>query len=165
MRKLILLLLLSALAILAAVRWGAAQYAPRDSWTSEFNVDKADLMTSGRNPYFVLEPGYRLILEGGKERLVVTVLDETKRIDGVDTRIVEERETESGQLVEVSRNYYAISRRTNSVFYFGEDVDMYRNGKVYGHEGSWTSGTNGATFGLMMPGEQLLKGRYYQELA
>ena len=165
MRKLTFLLLLSAVAIGAAIRSGAAQDTPRESWTAEFNVDKADLTSSGRNPYFVLEPGYRLILEGGKERLVVTVLDETKRVDGVDTRIVEERETESGQLVEVSRNYYAISRRTNSVFYFGEDVDLYKNGKVSGHEGAWASGTNGAKFGLMMPGEQLLKGRYYQELA
>ncbi len=165
MRQLIFPLFLSTIVILAAIRSGGAQGTPRESWTTEFNVDKADLAASGRNPYFVLEPGYRLILEGQKERLVVTVLNETKRIDGVETRIVEERETENGQLIEVSRNYYAISRRTNSVFYFGEDVDMYRNGKVYGHEGSWTSGTNGATFGLMMPGEQLLKGRYYQELA
>jgi len=143
----------------------SAQVAPRDSWTSEFNVDKADLASTGRNPYFVLEPDYRLILEGGRERLVITVLNETRMVDGVETRVVEERETENGKLVEVSRNYYAISRRTNSVFYFGEDVDTYRDGVVNGHEGSWLSGSNGARFGLMMPGEQLLKGRYYQELA
>jgi hypothetical protein len=165
MRRLTFLLTISAGAIAVSDRSGTAQQAVRDSWTSDFNVDKADLMTSGRNPYFVLEPGYRLVLEGGKERLVVTVLDETRRIDGVDTRVVEERETESGKLTEVSRNYYAISRRTNSVFYFGEDVDMFRNGTVSGHEGSWASGISGARFGLMMPGEQLLKGRYYQELA
>jgi hypothetical protein len=148
-----------------AVSRSAAQAVPRESWTSDFNVDKTDLASTGRNPYFVLEPGYRLVLEGGKERLVVTVLDETKTVDGVETRVVEERETDNGQLVEVSRNYYAISRRTNSVFYFGEDVDTYRNGVVNGHEGSWAAGTDGARFGLMMPGEQLLKGRYYQELA
>ena len=165
MRRLTFLLTISAGAIAFSDRSGAAQQAARDSWTSDFNVDTADLTTSGRNPYFVLEPGYRLILEGGKERLVVTVLDETQRIDGVDTRVVEERETESGKLTEVSRNYYAISRRTNSVFYFGEDVDIFRNGTVSAHEGSWASGTGGARFGLMMPGEQLLKGRYYQELA
>jgi len=143
----------------------AAQDSPRESWTSDFSVDRAELSTTGRNPYFVLEPGYRLILEGGKERLVVTVLNETKTIDGTETRIVEERETNNGELIEVSRNYYAFSRRTNSVFYFGEEVDIYRNGAVSGHEGAWTSGIKGAKFGLMMPGEQLLKGRYYQELA
>ena len=87
MRRLRFLLFLSVIAILAAIRSGAAQGMPRESWTAEFNVDKADLATSGRNPYFVLEPGYRLILEGQKERLVVTVLNETKRIDGVDTSL------------------------------------------------------------------------------
>jgi hypothetical protein len=68
-------------------------------------------------------------------------------------------------LVEVSRNYFAISKRTNSVFYFGEDVEVYKNGKVVSREGAWLSGVNGARFGLMMPGQPLLKARYYQEMA
>ena len=65
----------------------------------------------------------------------------------------------------MSRNYFAISRRTNSVYYFGEDVDIYKAGKVVSHEGSWISGLGGAHFGLFMPGTPLLHGRYYQELA
>ena len=136
-----------------------------DSWTSEFRVEKGELSATGRNPYFVLEPGYRLILEGGKERLVITVLDETKTVDGVETRVVEERETKDGKLVEVSRNYFAISNRTNSVFYFGEDVDIYKGDRVASHEGAWLSGISGARFGLMMPGQALLKARYFQEIA
>jgi hypothetical protein len=51
------------------------------------------------------------------------------------------------------------------VFYFGEDVDVYRNGKVVDHEGAWVSGVNGARFGLMMPGTPLLGARYQQEVA
>ena len=135
------------------------------SYTSRFDVDKADFADTGRNPYFILEPGYVLTLEGGAERLVVTVLNETRTVDGVTTRIVEERQTERGELVEVSRNYFAISRLTNAVFYFGEDVDMYKGGKVVSHEGAWLSGVNGARFGLMMPGLPLLGARYYQEMA
>ena len=87
-----------------------------------------------------MEPGYQLVLEDGDERLTITVLNETKMVDGVETRIVEERETKGGQPVEVSRNYFAISKRTNSVFYFGEDVDDYKDGKVAGHGGSWLAG-------------------------
>jgi hypothetical protein len=136
-----------------------------DSFTSTFDVQPGDLSATGRNPYFVLEPGYQLTLEGGSERLVITVLDQTKVVDGVETRIVEERETNKNQLVEVSRNYYAISKRTNSVFYFGEDVDMYSNGTLSNHEGAWQSGVNGAKFGMMMPGDALLKSRFYQERA
>ena len=136
-----------------------------DTFTSAFDVQKDELAAAGRNPYFVLEPGYQLVLEGGNTNLTITVLDQTKLVDGVETRIVEERETDKGQLVEVSRNYYAISKRTNSVFYFGEDVDMYANGKIKDHEGSWLSGVSGAKFGMMMPGDALLKSRFYQERA
>jgi hypothetical protein len=135
------------------------------SWTMEFPLEQGELISTGRNPYFILEPGYILVLEDRADQLIITVLDETKKIDGVETRVVEERETRGGQPVEVSRNYYAISTRTNSVFYFGEEVDMYKNGRVVSHEGAWLAGTGGARFGLMMPGLVLLRARYYQEIA
>ncbi|HLE61781.1 MAG TPA: hypothetical protein VI750_01515, partial [Pyrinomonadaceae bacterium] len=98
------------------------------SWTKSFPVEKDELATSGRNPYFILEPGYRLVLENRRDRLVITVLNETKLVDNVETRVVEERETTNGKLIEVSRNFFAISKRTNSVYYFGEDVDIYKGG-------------------------------------
>lgn len=162
MRRLRWLLGLVALVIVMPM---SAQ-APDDKlWTADFPVDKSELATTGRNPHFILEPGYQSTFEDGSTRLVITVLDETKTVDGVDTRVVEERETDKGQLIEISRNYFAISRRTNAVFYFGEDVDMYENGKVKNHEGAWLAGVNGARFGLMMPDPVLLKARYYLEVA
>ena len=138
---------------------------PDAAWTRAFTVEPGELASAGRNPYFVLEPGATLTLSAGHEQLVVTVLNETRTIDGIETRVVEERETNGGALVEVSRNYFAISRRTNSVFYFGEEVDIYKNGQVTGHEGAWVSGRTGSRFGLMMPGIPLLGAKYYQELA
>jgi hypothetical protein len=51
------------------------------------------------------------------------------------------------------------------VFYFGEDVDIYKNGKVVSHSGAWLSGVKGATVGLMIPGQPSLNARYYQEVA
>jgi hypothetical protein len=135
------------------------------SWTAEFVVETGELSATGRNPYFILEPGYQLVFEEGNERLTITILDETKTVAGVETRVVEERETKNGKLVEVSRNYFAISRRTSSVFYFGEDVDIYSGEKIVSHEGAWLAGVKGARFGLMMPGQVSLKARYYQEIA
>ena len=135
------------------------------TWTSVFPTEPDELVSTGRNPYFILEPGYTLVLEGEGAQLTITVLDETKKVDGVETRVVEERETKGGQLTEVARNYFAISKRTNDVFYFGEDVDMYKDGKVVNHDGTWLSGVNGSKFGLMMPGRVLLHSRYYQEVA
>ena len=142
-----------------------AACARSGDWTSVFLVEKDELLSVGRNPYFILEPGYRLVLEGDGAQLIITVLNETKKVDGVETRVVEERETKGGKLVEVARNYFAISKRTNDVFYFGEDVDMYKDGKIANHDGSWLSGVNGSKFGLMMPGRVLLHSRYYQEVA
>src|SRR5438876_875743 len=34
-------------------------------WTSRFLMEGDELVSSGRNPYFILEPGYQLVLEGG----------------------------------------------------------------------------------------------------
>lgn len=134
-------------------------------WTSKFSVERSELATTGRNPYFILEPGYQLVLENGSGRLTISVLNETKTVDNVETRVVEERETKNGQLVEISRNYFAINRRTNDVYYFGEDVDIYKRGKVVSHEGAWLAGVNGARFGMMMPGSPVLRQRFYQEVA
>jgi hypothetical protein len=97
--------------------------------------------------------------------LEITVTQNTKLVDGVTTRVVEERESEDNQLVEVSRNYFAVCTQTNSVFYFGEQTDLYENGQITGHEGSWESGVNGAKFGLVMPGIVLIGARYAQEIA
>jgi hypothetical protein len=135
------------------------------AWTSNFPIQEGELSSTGRNPYFILEPGYRMVLEHGNERLTVTVLNETKKVDNVETRIVEERETKNDRLVEISRNYFAISVRTNNVYYFGEDVDIYKAGKLISHEGAWLAGVNGARLGLAMPGVPTLKAKYYQELA
>jgi hypothetical protein len=67
---------------------GAAQ-----AYTQRFAVEKADLGPTGRNPYFVLEPGYQLVLagkeDGARVELVITVLDEIREVDGVQTRVVE----------------------------------------------------------------------------
>jgi hypothetical protein len=138
---------------------------PLSGWSADFAVEKPELAASGRNPYFILEPGYVLILEEGDEQVTITVLDETRRVDGVETRVVEERATKGGKLTEKSHNYFTISKRTNSVFYFGEDVDNYKDGKVVDHNGSWLAGVKGARFGLVMPGTPLLRARYYQEVA
>ncbi|MDD5139074.1 MAG: hypothetical protein PHY43_02305 [Verrucomicrobiales bacterium] len=141
----------------------------KEAFTDTFAVDKADLASAGTNRFFILAPRFQSVLEGeegGKHIvLTITVLNETRLVDGVETRIVEERETADGQPVEISRNYFAISRRTGDVFYFGEDVDMYRDGKVTSHDGAWLSGVGGARFGLQMPGTPLLGARYYQEVA
>jgi hypothetical protein len=135
------------------------------SWMKEFNLENRTLVPTERNEYFILEPGFQLFLEKKNEKLAITVLDETREITGITTRVVEEREWKYGRLYEVSRNFFAIDEKTKDVFYFGEEVDFYKNGKVIGHRGAWLAGVEGATAGLIMPGKLELGMKYYQEVA
>ncbi len=135
------------------------------SWQEEFDIANCELLTTGRNQYFILEPGHQIVLEGDDEKVEITVLDETKTVDGVATRVVEEREWQDGELLETSRNYFAICEATNDVFYFGEDVDYYKDGEVVKHEGAWLAGSNGNKAGLIMSGSPTPGMKYYQEFA
>src|SRR5262249_52513735 len=74
-------------------------------------------------------------------------------------------ETHDGKLEEISRNYFAVCSPTNDVYYFGESVDIYENGEVADHEGSWEAGIADAKAGLFMPSNPQPGDRFYQELA
>ncbi len=135
------------------------------SWASEFSVAKSDVAANGRNPYFVLEPGYQLVLEGSDERATITVKDEIRTIEGVDTRVVETSETQGNELIEICRNYFAVNQKTNDVLCFGQDVDIYLGGRVVAHDGAWRAGVDGARCGLKLPGRLRLHAKHYQEVA
>src|SRR5438445_765143 len=131
--------ILAALAVSVALELHLR--AADDSFKKDFNVDKSELSSTGSSPYFVLEPGFVSVFEG-KEKgkatvLTITVTNETKTVDGVKTRVVEEKETADGELVEISHNYFAISKKTGDVYYFGEDTDEYEHGKKTHGADSW----------------------------
>lgn len=141
----------------------------QSGWTDTFRLEGCAFSTVGRNPYFILEPGYRLVLEGkeGRKilRLEIIVLNETKKIGNVETRVVEEKETADGALTEISKNYFAICAPTNDIYYFGEDVDIYKDGKVVDHEGAWLAFQGKNRPGMMMPGAPKIGAKFYQEIA
>lgn len=136
-----------------------------EGWQEKFDVDKSDLSPRGMSQYIVLMPGRRAEYQSKDGKLIITVLAETKTVDGVQTAVVEERESKGGKLNEVSRNFFAINKKTGDLYYFGEEVDEYKDGKVVGHEGSWMSGQDGAHFGLLLPGQPKAGRKYYAEMA
>lgn len=163
---------------------GIARAEDEPQFTTDFHVEDCKFATKevnlhsilkpGGNPYFILKPGYQLVLEGEDEgdalRLVITVLRTTEKIflpgvGIVKARVVEERETKNGVLVEVSRNFFALCQGTNDVFYFGEDVDIFKPDGTITHDGAWRAGVAGALPGIIMPGRFLLGSRYFQEVA
>jgi len=141
-----------------------------NEFTSSFRTENCTFNSTGRNPFFILEPNYQLVLATSPDadeeaNLTITVLNETKEVNGTETRVVEERETSGGELTEVSRNFFAVCEETNSIFYFGEEVDEYENGRVASHGGAWLAGEGENRPGIIMPGTVLLGSRYYQEIA
>jgi hypothetical protein len=145
-----------------------------EGFTTDFRLEACNFKTKARNPYFILQPNYQLVLEaeedGEEIRVVISVLTEVETINlagigRIKTRVVEEREWEGGDLIEVSRNFFARCAPTNDIYYFGEEVDIYEDGEIVSHDGAWRAGQNGAQPGLMMPGTFLLGSRYFQEIA
>lgn len=157
----------------------AAHPTEPTGFTKSFMLDTCGGFSStGSNPYFILEIGWQLVLEGLEDNkrvnLTITVLNETQLITDpeaglVETRVVRETETKNSKLVEISWNYFAICNRTNSVIYFGEDVDIYHKDGTISHEGAWRAGEPAgelqARAGMMMPGDALIGAKYYQEIA
>jgi hypothetical protein len=153
----------------------AASKTDRRVFTTSFRLADCTFQTdSGANPFFILQPGHVLHLQGTESKesvdLTITVTNDTENISlpglgTVATRVVEEREKHDGEIAEVSRNFYAVCQETSDVYYFGEEVDIYEAGVIVSHGGAWRAGTNGAMPGLFMPGTFLLGSRYAQEVA
>ncbi|HSK79462.1 MAG TPA: hypothetical protein VLQ45_23615 [Thermoanaerobaculia bacterium] len=165
-----------ALALLAMTPFAPAT---AQEFTTDFDVERCTFVSHGRqNPYFSLQPGDQVTLEGeddGEEiEVQITVKRGTRKItfttpEGtrktVRARVVEEKEWKDGELAEISRNWFARCIETNDVFYFGESVDFYEDGRIVGHEGSWQAGVDGAQPGIIIPARFLLGARYFQEIA
>jgi hypothetical protein len=166
-RSFSMLALVSALACaaFAPIAQAADKSVEAKAWQEDFGIANCKMTSTGRNDYFVLEPGHQLVLEHGKVRLQITVLDETKVVDGITTRVVEEREWDQGVIQEVSRNYYAICEQSKDVLHFGEDVEVYKDGKLLKNDGTWQAGSNGHRPGLVIAGQPKLGMKYYQEIA
>jgi hypothetical protein len=131
------------------------------------------------NQFFPLPVGQRWIYSG-KEKgqtigLRITVLNQTETFrfgsTRVTTRVVEELEwvdadgdgvVDPGEeLVERSLNYFAQTEQ-GTVCYFGEIVDIYENGVIASHEGSWRADARGNSPGIFMPANPQ-KGMTFQQ--
>ncbi|MBT8078576.1 MAG: hypothetical protein KJO31_08350 [Gammaproteobacteria bacterium] len=143
--------------------------ADDDGWQSNFPIENYTMTAKGNNSYWGLKPGPFVVLGNlepdGSEFVIISVLDETEMVDGVETRVIEEREFENGELAEISRNFFAMAKKTKDVFYFGEDVDYFKDGEIIGHDGEWRAGKDGARPGLYMPAKPAVGMKYYMEYA
>jgi hypothetical protein len=134
-------------------------------WQDEVPIAHRPLTPTGAAPYSLLLPGFQLILASRSATLTFTVLEETKEINGIVTRVVEEREARYSTVYAISRNFVALDAATGDVVYFGETVDAYQHEGVLSHPGAWQAYRNGASPGLLIPGAPRVGMKYYQERA
>lgn len=97
-----------------------------------------------------------------RDTFVVT--DQTKKILGVETRVIHDTVWEAGKVVESTDDWFAQDDEGN-LWYFGEFSTDIKNGKVKGHKGSWEGGVNGAEPGIIMEAHPKVGDTYQQESA
>jgi hypothetical protein len=131
-------------------------------------LDPADFTTKIDNPYLPMPVGTRWEYRetdttGGREKVVVRVTDETKRIaNGITARVVRDTVTEKGVPVEITDDWFAQDDKGN-IWYLGEYVTNYEDGKVVDHAGSFEAGVDGAQPGIAMPADPKPGVSYRQE--
>lgn len=156
--------ILAVVMIVAAAGSTLAQEAERTMDLAVCSPSNEGFTMTSTNPYFPMEVGSKWVLEGGDEKVQVTVLDETEVVAGVTTRVVEEREWEDDELVEVSRNFF-VQASDGTVCYFGEDVDIYKKGEIVSHEEEWRADAPGSRPGIIMPANPKLGTKFQMEAA
>jgi hypothetical protein len=112
------------------------------------------------NQWIPLVPGTEFVLEGkvtgpdGNEahRVVLTVTDLTKVVNGVRTIVAWDRDFGDGELAEEELFFHAQDKDGN-VWNLGEYPEEYEDGKFAGAPSTWISGTQGAEAGIMMRAE------------
>ena len=133
-----------------------------------FELDPADFTTAIDNPYWPMVPGSTWVYtetdgEGTAEDITVEVLAETKKIaNGIEARVVRDTATQDGVAVEATDDWYAQDGKGN-IWYLGEYVTNYSDGKVVDHAGSFEAGVGGALAGVAMPADPVAGMSYRQE--
>jgi hypothetical protein len=112
------------------------------------------------NRWLPLVPGTQFVYDGtanrgkgtGAHRVIFTVTDVTKSIDGVRTAVIWDRDVQDGELVEEELAFVAQDGGGN-VWNLGEYPEEHENGKFAGAPNTWLSGRQRAAAGVAMRAE------------
>jgi len=125
----------------------------------EFDLNNFDNSTSIENEWLPLKPGTQWVYEGFTieagltipHRLIFTVTDLTKEIEGVRTVVAWVEDYSDEQLVEAELAFYAQDNDGN-IWFFGEYPEVYENGEFV-EAPAWIAGFKGARPGISMKAE------------
>lgn len=123
----------------------------------DFNPSNFARSTQIDNAWFPLKPGTRYVYEGTTveddgtavpHRVVFTVTDLTKVIDGVRTVVAWDQDYSGGKLVETEIVFFAQDNNGN-VWHLGQYPEEYEDGKFI-EAPTWIHGLEGAKAGIAM---------------
>ena len=132
-------------------------------------IEPEDFSPHVTNPLLPLTPGTALVYTGVKDGRaaldIVVTSARTRVIDGVTTRVVQDRLYLDGVLEERTADYFAQDECGN-VWYFGEDTaTLDEHGRVVSTDGSFHAGVGGAQPGVFMQAQPEVGRRFRQEWA
>jgi hypothetical protein len=125
-------------------------------------LDPAQFTSRINHPYWPMTPGSRWVFREGEQQIEVTVTGQTKKIMGIDARVVHDVATVNGQVQEDTLDWYAQDAQGN-IWYMGEDTKEYQSGNVVSTAGSWQAGVHGAQPGILLPAKPRPGMAYRQE--
>jgi len=130
-------------------------------------ITPSDFSPQVTNRWFPLKVGQTMVYSGvkdGKKALdIVVVTQRTRTVDGVVTRVVEDRLFLDDVLEERTSDYFA-QDRCGAVWYFGEDTaTLDEQGRVVSTDGTFHAGADGAQPGVYMTARPQLGRSFRQE--
>jgi hypothetical protein len=168
--RLAVLALAVVLTTLLATLTARTQAQPLTGSAKDFERAQFDDPTHIDNRWLPLTPGTQLVLEGSAipdegsrqpRRVVTTVTDLSKWIDGVRTLVIWERDFTAGELSEPELAFFAQDNAGN-VWLVGEYPEEYEDGE-FDKAPAWISGQRGARAGIAMPAEPRQGGPDYAQ--
>ena len=144
-----------------------------DRYDPDFDPDNFDddfTALTNPNPYRPLGIGNVWVLESEDETVTITVLDETKLIDGVTCIVVNDVVAEDGEAIEDTDDWFA-QHLDGSVYYCGEIVTDFESfegdepavPELISIDGSFKAGRDGDKAGILFPGTPMVGDTYRQE--
>jgi len=120
--------------------------------------------TLSPNKWMPLHPGMQWTREGTTlvgsrpvpHQVVTTMTDVIRRIDGVPTIASLDQDTDAGQVVEESIDYFGLDKQGN-VWLLGGYTADYSSGKYTYTADSWLGTQNGGEVGILMPADPVKK--------
>jgi hypothetical protein len=136
----------------------------------DFDRNNFSRSTTIDNRWTPLTPGMQFTFEGranrGKGRLphrvVFTVTDLSKVVDGVRTRVLWDQDINAGELAETELAFWAQDDDGN-VWLLGEYPEEWEDGKFAQAPDVWFSGVDGARAGVMMRADPQLGTSSYRQ--